>query len=226
MKSEKTLQLSLAVALAIGSLCAAPVNAAHVTSLPGGVVLPMPAEDYFGPGPRPVAAGVTWTSTNASNQSGSVFGYTGGYGFDVNGAWDGTLGPMAGVNDSFDIYGVSDTMTFAFSTPVQGVGGFLNYVPGGSTSTTIAVYDALDTLIESYTLTFSTGGFTNSGEFHGFQEATANISYFKLTDNYIGLTDLTVLTSEQPPSAPEPISALLVGAGLLGIGALRHRKQA
>jgi hypothetical protein len=47
--------------------------------------------------------------------------------------------------------------------------------------------------------------------FYGFQESTKNISYFTLTDNYIGITNLTV------GSVPEPGSLLLVGTGLLGV---------
>jgi hypothetical protein len=45
---------------------------------------------------------------------------------------------MAGLNESFDVYGVTDTMTFTFTSPVDEVGGFFNYVPYGSTRTTLA----------------------------------------------------------------------------------------
>src|ERR1019366_890321 len=114
-----------------------------------GSNLPMPTVNYFGAGPQ-TFGNYTWSSTNASTQGGSVYGYTGGYGFIANGFWDGKLGPMAGVNDSFQVYGVSDTMTFAFATPVSYVGGFFNYVPGGTTPTTLAVYDTSSVLIESY----------------------------------------------------------------------------
>ena len=56
---------------------------------------------------------------------------------------------MAGLNDSYDRYTVTDTMTFAFATPVSWVGGFFNYVPYGSTPTTLTVWDASNNLIES-----------------------------------------------------------------------------
>ena len=108
---------------------AIPASAGVVTSLPGGTVVPMPANNYFGAGPQ-TFDGITWTSTNAAKQGGSVFGYSGGYGFGGNGTWDGSLGPMAGLNDSTDVYSVTDTMTFTLSSPVSGIGGFLNYVPG------------------------------------------------------------------------------------------------
>ena len=73
----------------------------------------------------------------------SLFGaHSDSYGFGTNGQWTGALGPMAGLNDATDYFTVTDTMTFAFATPVSAVGGFLNYTPGFSTPTTIAVYDS------------------------------------------------------------------------------------
>jgi hypothetical protein len=194
----------------------AQAGATVVTSIPGGTVYTMPTLEYFGPGPQTVSVSpsIIWSSTNASTQGGSVFGYTNGYGFQANGFWDAAVGPMAGVNDSFAVYGVTDTMTFAFATPVGAVGGFLNYVPGGSTPTTIAAWDSGGNLIESFNLTFLTGGGTDTGFFFGFQESTANISSFTLTDNYLAITDLTTGGAS---GTPEPSSLLLIGTGLLGV---------
>jgi hypothetical protein len=204
----------------------AQAGATVVTSIPGGTVYTLPTVNYFGGGPQTVASGITWSSTNAFNEGGAVFGFlpqlpcpVNCYGFAANGFWTGPLGPMAGLNDNTDIYGVTDSMTFAFATPVAAVGGFLNYAPGFSTLTTIAVYDSSHTLIEpAFNLTFLTGGGNDTGAFFGFQESTANISYFTLTDNYVGIVDLTT------GSVPEPGSLLLIGTGLLGvIGSGRKR---
>ena len=119
---------------------------------------------------------------------------------------------MAGLNDNTDFFSVTDTMTFAFASPVSAVGGFLNYLPDFATPTTIAVYDSMGNLIEpAFTLTFTTTGADNTGEFWGFQETSNIISYFTLTDNYIGITNLTVA------AVPEPSSLLLIGTGLLGV---------
>jgi hypothetical protein len=208
-------------------LAVIPAMADPVTSLPGGTIVAMPASYYFGPGPQVFGPAITWSSTNAASQGGSVFGYAGGYGFLGNGSWTGSLGPMAGLNDGYYAFGVTDTMTFALSTPVAGVGGFLNYVPSGTTPTVIAIYDSGMNLLESYSLTFVTGGGNDTGEFHGFLRTSPDISYFTLSDNYIGITDLTITGSYTPtPAIPEPTSVLLLGTGLgaLGLAAWRRKR--
>ena len=89
--------------LLVGLACLLVVQAGATVTVgtPWIGTLPMPVLNYFGPGPQSFA-NYTWTSTNAVNQGGSVYGYTGGYGFGGNGFWNGRLGPMAGLNDSRD----------------------------------------------------------------------------------------------------------------------------
>ncbi len=221
MRSTKVAAALFAALVLIGTQAGATV----VTSWTGGTLQIPPTINYFGPGPQTFGVGnVVWSSTNATNQGGSVFGYTNGYGFINNGFWDAAVGPMIGVNDSFDVYGVTDTMTFAFASPLQSVGAFFNYVPGGSTPTTIAVYDASHTLIESYNLTWNFNGTCplDCGQLLGFAESTANISYLTLTDNYVALVDLT--TDFNTSTTPEPSSLLLLGSGVLGLTGVIRRK--
>jgi hypothetical protein len=203
--------------MALGSVSYASV----VFSLPGGTVDAMPADnDIFVDGPV-VFDGITWTATGGVG----VFGYTSSWAFSSNGDWDGTLGPMAGVDDNTDI------MTFAPSSPVAGIGGFINYAQPGEGTATIAAYNAADVLIESYSLTFTTGGGINVGEFLGFSESTADIAYFELTGATVGLTGLSVQENPSSSSLPEPgtVDLMLAGLGLLmlarKIGLIKVRKH-
>lgn len=206
------------------TLMASASMSASLWTIPGGTLVPMPADNYSGGGPITFGPGITWTSTNVGNGSDSLFGLTSGYGFGANGDWTHAFTlkhPMAGLNDSFDFFNVTDTMTFAFASPVAAIGGFLNYYPDAFYPTTIAVYDAHGNLIESSILTFTFPSPVpdNSGMFLGFKEQTADISYFTLTDNYIGITDLRYATA-----TPEPGSILLLGSGALGaLGFARKR---
>jgi len=205
-------------------LVAVQTNAAVVTSLPSGIIAPMPAINYFGSGPQVFDGGeITWTSTNVISLGGSVFGSGCCYGFGSNGDWNGALGPMAGLNSGFDATGVTDTMTFMLTTPVAGIGGFLNYLPFTSRPTTIAVYDASHSLIESFNLTFLIGGGSasiNTGFFYGFLESSPTIKYFTLTDNFVGIVNL----STQADAVPEPATLLLLGSGLALIAVLRRKR--
>jgi hypothetical protein len=177
-----------------------------VSSLPGGTITPMPELDYEGLGPKTFGPNITWSSTFPL----SVFGGTQGAAFSANGMWLNdavtSFGPIAVLNDA------QHTMTFEFSTPVQAAGGFLNYRYYEPTATTftIAVYDSSNTLIESNTLSFTTGGVVNSGFFYGFKEASNKIRYFTLSGNVVGITNLTTLIGNPIHATPGIVSLLLL----------------
>lgn len=213
MNILKIAALPVAFALLTGT-----ANAALITS-PGAPYIPFAQLEAYPATFENVAPGVTWTSTNASTQGGSVYGYTGGYGFAANGYDTENL---VGLNDSSDVYGVVDSMTFHFATPVSSVGGYLNWVPSLA-PVTIAVYDASDNLLDS--LVVSAGGINlvTPNSFYGFTEATADISSFTLTDGYIAV--LSGLNGQEiTGSVPEPATwaMMLVGMGAIGF-AMRRR---
>lgn len=192
-------------------LCSAAVsNATLVTSLPSGDVVTVPNFEYFGSGPLTIVPGISVTSTH--NQS--VIGYTNRYSFASNGNWNGLN--MVGLNAS------NGTMTFAFDAPLNAVGGFLNYAPGVGPSPTISVFDSSMNMLDSATLGFNTGGGNNSGVFYGFQESN-NISYFTISDRYIGLANLTVESGSAP--VPEPGTMMLLGLGMAGLAIYGKRRK-
>lgn len=212
---KKNIAKIFSFGMLISCLSATAVNAALVTSITGGSVFAMPELNYFGSGPQSFGSGTTWSSTDSF----SVFGYTGGYGFADNGYWTGLS--MAGLNNA------SGTMKFAFNTPVSAVGGLLNYAAPHYGTPVIAVYDAQNNLIENATLSFSTGNTTNTGMFYGFQEASAIISYFTLSNAYIGLTDLTVMTNVTGAPLPFAATTIIFGSGFIAIlGRLKRKFNA
>jgi hypothetical protein len=117
-------QMPFKLSLAGLVLCASLVdlflsaaNADPVTSIPGGMLIPIPVLNIFTAGPETVAPGVTWTASSASAVYGSTVGY-----IASPLRWPAGTPAVVGT----DIPGVS--MTFTFSTPVSAVGGNLLWV--------------------------------------------------------------------------------------------------
>jgi hypothetical protein len=225
------------LSIAILAAAALPAVAGTITigpATPTADAIQIPTANIFGPGPQSyvgtdAASTYTWTSTNATYQGGAVYGWTGGYGFLGNGEWDGALGPMVGVNDSFAEYGVTDTMTITFTGgPVYEAGDFFNYVPGGNTPTTLNVYGASGLLstIDLNNTTFPSG--TDVGLWVTMTESVP-ITYFTVQDNFVGFADPydgTYIPPSGPSSTPEPNSLLLFGTGLVGFAGVIRRKFA
>ena len=189
-------------------------HAVPVTSLPGATVYGFGNSNQFTAGPVAVAAGITWSS----DSSNSVYGWTGGYGFQSNGSWNGLS--MIGTNNG------TGTMRIDFSTAVAGVGAFVNWSrfsdgrPDGDPAI-ISIYNAADTLLETFTLTFGPLGGTNNGEFHGFLRNTADIASIRFDGAYIGAANLQVVAGK---SVPAPGTLARGALGLVAMGALRRRK--
>jgi hypothetical protein len=227
MKLSKSAVIASLIALAATQAAMAGVvtSAAGITD---GVNVTMPIEEYQGLGPIAFGPGnsITWSSNYTSSiGDDSVFGWNEDYGFGTNGPWNYNVtdGPivMAALNTTGGNY----AMTFDFADPVSGFGGFMNYSPNWGTAV-FSAYDSSDTLIETYDLTFSTGGAFNSGQFVGFQDSSNDISYVTLSNAFVGIAD--IVESSTSSSVPDTAStALLLGFASLALiaGAKRQAKS-
>ena len=213
----KKLALLTITFLSVGVLTA---SAAGVTVTvgngPTSADIPIPADLTYAFNAPVTWGNYTWTSTNLFYGGGAVFGYTGGLGFGSNGSWNSAVGPAISLNDSTSDYGVTDSMTIAFTNPVTTFADFFNYDPE-STPATINVYGGTGTLLDSYVLNFSTNGATDSGEWLAFTSTTP-IGSFTMSDDYISMAS--------PAPEPSSLSYLLLAAGLCGGAMFLARRKA
>jgi hypothetical protein len=221
MKIQSTV-LGVAAALLCAVADNGSTNASPITSLSGGTVLNFPAVNLNTPGPETVASGVTWTST----ESDAFYGYTSlPDNFSTNGYWNGSP-PYVGMDED------DQSMQFAFSTPVSAVGGIVDWYifpdTGGYYPASMSVYNSSDVLIETLQLydNSTNANLVTPDAFHGFQESTADISYFVLAGDYAGIQDLAFVSSastcgDLSPAAcaatPLPSTWTMMLLGLAGL---------
>jgi len=218
----RTFLAASAAVLLVGAALPAAASTSVITSAPAGsTFVAFPVLNYFGPGPQTFGGDITWSSTNASTQGGSVFGYNGGYGFDSNGFSSDNL---VGLNDSSHVYGISpDSMEFDFSTAVSAVGGVLNWVPDNGDTVTISAFDAGNNLLGSLQLAAGGANSVTPDSFYGFQSSTADISRFVLTDGYVAVLD--GLSVGGGGAVPEPATWALSILGFFGAGSMLRRRR-
>ena len=200
--------------MALGALALSTVaSAALITSVPvGGTTTTFSGgSGIFGPSSTTVD-GFFMTSTGNW-----VHDYSGSFGLVNNGSWSGF--GMIGVDTS--IGAITIDLGGSFST----VGGFMNYAPGFGTPTISAMAADGTTVLESWDLSVSApivtpGGF-NEGAFRGIQRGSADIAFFRISDSFIVMHDITI--DGGVPGVPEPTTFLLFGGGLAAL-LLRRRK--
>jgi hypothetical protein len=172
-----------------------------------------------------------WTSNN--NWTGTIGGTTTAHGWNISGWVQGTdwAGPFATgeqlVYNNVELSTTPTDLLITFNTPVYGAGAYIAAAQYGAFTATATVYDKAGNMLGSY----STGGTSaydpSTAPFIGLLDSNQEISSIDFNVSDInGNNDFAIgtmyLSDTQP--IPEPCAMLLLGSGLLGIGAYRMRK--
>lgn len=141
-----------------------------------------------------------------------------------NGEWTSARS-FVGVDAGADDTGRIGTLVFDFGgQTVSQVGALLNFDPGFTYGgglplpLYIAAYGLDGTLLDSHELPVFTPGAVNEGAFYGIRLGSASIARFEVSGPYAVVDDLSFSAP-----VPEPSSALLLAAGLGGLGLMRSR---
>jgi len=223
MRRSRLLALPLALTLAV------PAQAQLVTSSSPffSQVLDLGAftnGNYnFTFGPVLIQAGVTFVADplgGGNSGLGSVIGQ-GSYGLAANGSW-GNPFTYVGLDSG------NGWMRILFSSPVGGVGGFLNYAPGEGGAPFIRALASDLSVLASYNLAtdapISTPGGFNDGAFRGILWGSNDIWGFELANSYIVGTDFRYGVYDAT-TIPEPSTLLLLASGMVGIGLVGWRRR-
>jgi len=227
--------LGTCLAAAFVALAAGPVQAALITS-PSDLAnsISFSFDDPAGSNltnPIDLGNGVTFSTTGGPGSIGGA--PLGAWSLGSNGFWSGAK-TFAGVDGDFDDAGEVASMLFDFgSSPVSGVGGFMNFDPnftyGDPLSLPlplyIAAYDTDGNLIEGHELPIATTDGFNDGAFYGIATGSADIALFVISGPYAVVDDLTVAADATEVSEPATPALILACAGALGFLARRRARS-
>lgn len=217
--------VALIVAAAGSSSTAFATTINGAGSLSGANAINLPASNITGSGPIAIGGGITWQS----NQSNSLFGWTGGY-TTSNATIAPGDPPIIALNDAYDVgSGGYASMWLSFATPTSGFLAEVFWTDNESTNLNSAglfAYDSSMNLIEY--IAFNNNGNSTGMQsgYYGFSEATADIAYIYFDNSHIGARNMSYVGPEinQVGPIPEPATwaMMLLGFGAIGWASKRR----
>lgn len=217
--------VALIVAAAGSSSTAFATTINGAGSLSGANAINLPASNITGSGPIAIGGGITWQS----NQSNSLFGWTGGY-TTSNATIAPGDPPIIALNDAYDVgSGGYASMWLSFATPTSGFLAEVFWTDNESTNLNSAgmfAYDSSMNLIDY--IAFNNNGNSTGMQsgYYGFSEATADIAYIYFDNSHIGARNMSYVGPEinQVGPIPEPATwaMMLLGFGAIGWASKRR----
>ena len=225
--TAKGVALVALVVAAAGSSTASATTINGAGSLVGANAINLPASNIIGSGPVDIGGGVSWES----NQTNSLFGWTGGY-TTGNATIDPGDPPIIALNDAYDVgTGGYAKMWLTFATPTSGFLAELFWTDNENTnlnSAGIFAYDSSMNLIDYIALNNNGNSTGMQSGYYGFSEATADIAYIYFDNSHIGARNLSYVGPEinAVGAVPEPgtWAMMLLGLGAVGWAAGRRNR--